>query len=245
PSKQIYSDDWNNVAPAVGFSWSLPWLGKDKTTLRGGYGISYQGGGRGLDLDNAISGMPGLGDAPNFSPSGFTDLSNVVLPLARNKPFQPVPLTQRNTTLTIWDPNYVSPYVQNFTLSLTREVRRNVTADVRYIGTKGTKLFGTIPLNQANFLTNGLREALDITRAGGDAPLFNQMFRGLTLNPGTNASLGQGAVNGTTVTGSAALRGNTNYRANIANGNYSAIANTGNTSLNQTNLATGVAGGLL
>ena len=75
--------------------------------------------------------------------------------------------------------------------------------------------------------------------------MFDQMFKGLTLNPGTNASLGQGVVNGTTVTGSAALRGNTNYRGNIAQGNYSAIANGGSTSLNQTNLATGVAGGLL
>jgi hypothetical protein len=34
PNKKLYQDDYNNFAPAVGFSWSLPWLGKDKTVLR-------------------------------------------------------------------------------------------------------------------------------------------------------------------------------------------------------------------
>ena len=46
------SDDWNNFAPAVGFSWSLPWWGKDKTVLRVGYGWGYQGrfaGGNGVE----------------------------------------------------------------------------------------------------------------------------------------------------------------------------------------------------
>ncbi|PYS38599.1 MAG: hypothetical protein DMG14_17075, partial [Acidobacteria bacterium] len=33
PNKQIYNDDWNNFAPAAGLTWSLPWLGKDKTVL--------------------------------------------------------------------------------------------------------------------------------------------------------------------------------------------------------------------
>src|SRR5437867_2036337 len=41
PDKQMWNDDWNNLAPSVGFSWSLPWIGKDKTVLRGGYGWSY------------------------------------------------------------------------------------------------------------------------------------------------------------------------------------------------------------
>src|SRR5262249_15249179 len=43
PDTLFYDNDWNNIAPAVGLSWSLPWWGKDKTVLRAGYGISYQG----------------------------------------------------------------------------------------------------------------------------------------------------------------------------------------------------------
>ena len=50
--------------------------------MRGGYGISYTGGGGGLDLDTAVGSMPGINDAPlNFIPAGFTDLINDLLPL--------------------------------------------------------------------------------------------------------------------------------------------------------------------
>jgi len=246
PGKQLYQTDWNNWAPAVGFSWSLPWLGKDKTTIRGGYGVSYQGGGRGLDLDNAVSAMPGLGDTPNITPATFTDFSNLVLPLARNKPFQPVPLTQRNSNLTVWDPNYLSPYVQNFTFSVTRELRQGFTLDLRYIGTKGTKLFGGVPVNQGNFLSNGLLEALNSVRAGGESALLDQMFKGVNLNVGTPGfgPIGGPPVNGVNQTAAMHLRQSTTYRSNLANGNYAAIIAGGTTSFNESTV-TGVAGGLL
>src|SRR5262249_1038941 len=35
--------DKNNWAPNFGLSWNVPWLGKNKTVLRAGYGISYTG----------------------------------------------------------------------------------------------------------------------------------------------------------------------------------------------------------
>src|SRR5438093_169428 len=41
PNKQMWGDDWNNFAPSFGFSWSLPWFGKDRTVLRAGYGWNY------------------------------------------------------------------------------------------------------------------------------------------------------------------------------------------------------------
>jgi hypothetical protein len=243
PGKQLYKTDWNNWAPAVGFSWSLPWFGKDKTTIRGGYGVSYQGGGRGLDLDNAVSAMPGLGDTPNITPTGFTDFSNLVLPLARNKPLQPVPLTQRNTNLTAWDPNDMSPYVQNFTFSVTRELVQGFTLDVRYIGTKGTKLFGGIPVNQGNFSTNGLLEALNAVRAGGESTLLDQMFKGINLAGAGFGPIGT-TLNGVPQTAALQLRQSTTYRGNIATGNYSSIVAGGTTSFNESTI-TGVAGGLL
>src|SRR5262249_51468140 len=37
PDKQVFNDDYNNFAPSFGFSYSLPWFGKDKTVIRGGY----------------------------------------------------------------------------------------------------------------------------------------------------------------------------------------------------------------
>src|SRR4030095_4444210 len=158
--------------------------------------------------DTALtSNLPGIGDAQTgFVPTTFTDIFtlNSSLPLVRNKPLTPISVSQaRTSNLTTWDPNYVSPYIQNFTLSVTREISRNITLDMRYIGTRGVKLYGSIALNQANFLTNGLLQEFNTVRSGGESSMINQMFAGLPL--------------GTSPTGSAFVRANNNWRGFLAN----------------------------
>jgi hypothetical protein len=243
PGQQLFKDDRNNFAPAVGFSWSLPWFGKDKTTVRGGYGLSYLGhGGRGSAIDTSIGQGPGTIDQQTFTSREYLDLTKIVLPLQKNRPGFTIPITERTQSIDSWDPNFVNPYIQSFNFSITREVGKNITADIRYVGTKGTKLYGSVPLNQRNYLTNGLREALDVTRAGGNAPLLDQMLRGLNLNPGVAGFGAVGiTVNGVLQTGSMHLRQNTTFRGNIANGNYTAVA----TSLNSSTAVTGQGGGLI
>jgi hypothetical protein len=39
-----YANDYNNLGPAVGFAWQVPWFGEGKTTLRGGYQMTFQQG---------------------------------------------------------------------------------------------------------------------------------------------------------------------------------------------------------
>ena len=41
PDRMLINKDQNNFGPAVGFAYQLPWFGKGKTTLRGGYQVSY------------------------------------------------------------------------------------------------------------------------------------------------------------------------------------------------------------
>jgi hypothetical protein len=244
PGAKLWQNDWNNVGPAVGFSWSLPWFGKDKTTVRGGYAVNYMGHiGQLIDLDaQAGTSVPGTSDSETVTSTSYLDLTNINFPLPRRKPLDTIPLTDRTQSITVFDPKSVSPYVQTFNLSVTRTLRRNVTVDVRYIGSKGTKLYGQIALNQPNFLTNGLLDALNVTRAGGDAPLFDQMLKGLNINPGVAGFGAVGTtVNGVPQTGSAALRQNTTYRTNIANGNYTAVVG----SLNTSTAVTGQGGGFL
>src|SRR5262249_45477251 len=111
---------------------------------------------------------------------------------------------------------------------ITRSLMRNQTLDVKYIGTFGRKILDSQNLNVATVFDNAeLFEALKITRAGGDAPLFDQMFAGLDLH-GT-AGTGYGAV-GTTVggvlqRGSARLRRNATFTANLANGDFVSVVN--------------------
>ncbi|MGH9657715.1 MAG: TonB-dependent receptor domain-containing protein, partial [Bryobacteraceae bacterium] len=42
PGQKLFANDLNNFAPAVGLSWSLPWLGARKTVLRMGYSMGYE-----------------------------------------------------------------------------------------------------------------------------------------------------------------------------------------------------------
>jgi hypothetical protein len=244
PNKQLFKDDWNNIAPSVGFSWSLPWLGQDKTVLRGGYGIVYIGN----NLVNVVGGpeayagsVPGAyggsgGGGYVFTQGPYLSLANLRLPIPISaKPLLPIPLDgSRGDTLQMAATNRVSPYVQNFTLELQRELARNWSLSVGYVGTKSTKLWHAMPLNAVDIFNNGFLDAFNVTRAGRDAPLFDRMLMGLNIP-------GAGVVNGTTVTGSAALRTSTLTRSNIANGNVGAVADF----LNRSTAVTGKGGGFV
>src|SRR5262249_21922100 len=71
-----------------------------------------------------------------------------------------------------------------------------------------------------------LLKALEITRAGGDAPMFDQMMKGLNMGAGIG-------VVGVDVSGSEALRRLSSTRTLIANGDFVSVSqflNTTNTS---------------
>jgi hypothetical protein len=128
----------------------------------------------------------------------------------------------------------VIQYTQSFNLSVQRELAQNLMLEVSYIGNKGTKLWGAIELNHPNIFENGVLDAFNVTRAGGNAPLFTQILMGRNVP-------GAGVVNGTTLTGSEALRRYTTTNQWFANGEVANFANF----LNTTSALTGQNGGLL
>ena len=235
-SPNLRGNDLNNFAPAVGFAWNVPWWGRDKTVLRAGYGISYQGALRDfIDVDRTIGTVPGInlvgstGNGVTYTPSGYTSISDVRLPVPlppgtpTTVPFT-IPTTDRTIPIQAYD--RVSPYTQNWNLELQHEVARNTTVEARYIGSKGTKLWGRININQIDVLHHNkdLFDAFNVARSGGESTLLNQMLQGLNLG-GTGAQ----TVNGTTWTGAMAVRANTTTRTQLANGSIGAFANTLNT----------------
>jgi hypothetical protein len=242
PDKLLYRNDYNNFSPNVGLSWSIPWFGKDKTVLRMGYGIAYQGrfaGGGGLGVDIFVGLAPStnhFANHPTTRPEEL-DLRNVRIPIPERHPpglLPVVPVTERSQGFTVFDSNMKTPYIQNLNLELQRELARNLTMEVRYIASKGTKLEGTLFLNNPIVEENGLLEAFRVTRAGGNAELFNRIFLGLNV-------AGVGVVNGTTLTGSQALRQFSATRSLLANNDIRGLANY----LNQNSSFTGEVGGLL
>jgi hypothetical protein len=242
-----FSNDWNNIGPAVGFAYQLPWLGEGKTTIRGGYQITYQGGGRFNVIDAPLTAPPGRvynGSYTGSITDPYLDLTkvtaaNLPTPLPTGvAPMTALPITDRSQGVNFFDPNYVAPYVQNLVLAVTRSVKPNLTVDVRYIGTLARKQFTSINLNANNFLYNGLAAEFDSIRKGTDiTPNLDKMMNGINLCVTGCTALPAGqsygaigtTVNGVLQTAAYQMRSSTTFNTNLAQGNWSAIAGSLNT----------------
>ena len=233
-SKTVIPNNRMNLGPAVGFAWQVPWFGAGKTSVRGGYSIQYQRISiredvlAPLDAGNTRNQTATVNDADIASiianrAINFSDLPTLLPRRPDVAPGLATPVYARGASFAAYDPHLSNPYVQNLTLSVTRSISRNSTLDVRYVGTLARKSLGGMDLNTSTVMYNPeLFQALEITRRGGDAPLFDQMFAGIRLS-GVPATIP--VVNGTTSTGSAQLRESTATRAALANGNFVSVAN--------------------
>ena len=105
---------------------------------------------------------------------------------------------------------------------------------MRYVGSKGTKLLRGTNINENNIFENGILNAFQTTEAGGNSPLLNQIFNGFNI-PGV------GVVNGSTITGSQAMRANSTLYGYLTNNNVGGFANF----LAYNTFITGVRGGLI
>jgi len=244
PERSAAPSDWNNFGPAIGFAYQVPefvpWLGQ-RSTLRGGYSITYSPTRNLSTVQGGIQDM--FGSAPGSTSTlstqaqlsaqvpGYLDLRDI----ARIVPLRPVSPSLPGGTLPIFGtagtrvygfaPDYATPYVQNFNLSLTTNVRRNMTVDIRYVGTQAKKQTGDINLNLNNVYYNTeFYAALDEARRGGNPALLDQMLAGLTLGSGATIPVGNRNSSGVVVTGAAALRASTDYNEDLRDGNYLAIA---------------------
>ena len=215
PDVSAYNKDWNNWAPHVGFSWQLPWFGKGKTTLRGGYSISYTPIANFDHMEHqmgyslVLAMQPGMsythiynGHNGCLGGSGcYIDFSRIndVLPLndtQTGKGFfgmdiQPQvlaeqPLTRRDQILYMFDPDIRSPYIQSLTLAATRNVGGFLTLDVRYIGTLSRKMVGRLPVNAANYINTGIMDDLIKIRAGANDSQLKVLNK--YIAPGTLAA---------------------------------------------------------
>ena len=213
PGPEAYPRDLNNFGPAIGFCLECDL--EDRASGRLPDAIRWR---RQLHTESKAFSASPLGSEfiatyQGDSAHPYLDLTSITknqvpYPIAPPVlPVQQIPLTSRTATIQAYDTNYVSPYIQNLTLSITKDVNSHLTLDARYIGTLTRKNFNSFDLNVPNFLTNGLKQAFDAARAGQDSPLLDQMFKGINI-----AGTGFGAVgttlNGVPQTGALELRNN-------------------------------------
>jgi hypothetical protein len=240
----IYPNDMNNFGPSFGFSWQVPFWGEGKTTVRGGYQVTYQGGGRFSTIEPVISSPPGsTTNATYADPSNlYLDLTDLtvpgVIPVPPTvaAPMGAIRVNDRTQTVSVFDANYTTPYVQNLTLTVTRQVSRNLQVDARYIGTLAVKQYRQMSqFNTADFTYNGLAAEFDKIRSGQESSLLNSMFAGINLCPLNTFGVSAcgagpfGAIGTGTNTAASQMRANPTFQANLAQGNYAGLAASINT----------------
>lgn len=152
--RSLVNPSYKNWAPRIGLAYSLT----PKTAIRAGYGISYvlflrQGGDSYLAyngpfvVNSQITQSPSSGLCqPTSAPTSCFRPTEMGYPEGFTSPAN----FSTATTKTVYvDPNIRMPYVQNWHLSVQRELPGNVLLDLAYVGNHTVALWVTGDLNQA------------------------------------------------------------------------------------------------
>ena len=79
PDIGVFKPNYLDIGPVIGFAWQLPWFGEGKTTVRGGWSLTYGGSGRnGIALDGILGGAPGATATANMNLQDFRDANGVL-----------------------------------------------------------------------------------------------------------------------------------------------------------------------
>jgi hypothetical protein len=131
---KVGGEGYRGFAPIFGFAWD-PF--KDgKTSVRGGYGISYDVTLVGILEQNVFGNPPFVNNVT---------ISNTVLnnPASVLPSISAAPKTIRGTPI-----DSALPYVQQWSFDIQRELHRDFLLDVGYYGAKGTHLPGIVDLDE-------------------------------------------------------------------------------------------------
>lgn len=192
-TRLAYNRDWNNFAPSVGLAWSpnlkSAWLRRvfgeeGQTVFRSGYGITFVR--EGLIQFNGFMLGPNPGAFAEASLTADVDfpagsiLLRDGLPLLRRFPESrtfPIPLSLgqfRGWSVNAFGENIRTPYVQQWSFGLQREIMQDTVLSFTYVGNRGVKLFRQIQLNEINVFENGFLE--EFLAAQNNLAIARQMF---------------------------------------------------------------------
>jgi len=203
----LFSADNNNFGPRLGAAFKVD----DKTVIRGSYGIFYwptplsqilqtsrTNPPLNLRFSNQFNGgdIYGEGNPPNFNwMIANVPTANNFLPNASVNTVGVVPLQPTARGIFPYDGrNWRNDTMQNWNITIERQLPYRSTLRVSYIGNHGSNLDQRVRLNDR---TPELAYALATGEAPASNPLYSQIsYDFLRANPNWNLNYGYGATNG-------------------------------------------------
>jgi hypothetical protein len=191
--RRPYNKDLHDFGPNIGIAWDP--FGNGKTAVRAGYSVHYVNDDLATAVLNAVNGNAGLsstaGSTDPGAGAGATVSGVNTLPAASVVPPPPflIPTTfaQNAANLGVVNnagfaisPSLTTPYVQDWNLSVQREIGFKTTVTVSYLGNHGTNLIRGLDINQVIINQNGLLPSFEIAR--------NNCFASLAAGNGCNAA---------------------------------------------------------
>ena len=145
--------DWNNMTPRLGFAWDP--TGSRKFSVRGAYGIFFSGQNIGIRIVRGSTNQPFTKVISTFGQTIRNPFTGP--PFNGNSPFlfeEPVTEAQAqaadfspNSEIIAIDPDFATPYIQQYNLSVQYQLGRDWMAEVAYVGSKSTKIFNSHDIN--------------------------------------------------------------------------------------------------
>ncbi len=158
--RPLWDNDYDNFGPVIGVAWDP--FGNGKTSIRAGFRISFMQDHFAI-IDTNTDDNEGLTVDQDCIPFDGTCTNNTLFLRdldVNNPPIAAVPAFTLPVTRTILDStvqdfrtyakSLETPYYQEWTVGVQREVMKNLAVEIRYVGNRGEKLRRVEDFNEYN-----------------------------------------------------------------------------------------------